>query len=124
MVSYEIRRKLGVALQDNEKYLINVLEPLYLDLTSPINKEMLRQKFSEFHELINSFQVSSASKETSFGSSASKLFNSEEILTGGELSEVQNSLKEQHKAFKSLIEIINKDLKDLSIIKKGLIGQN
>ena len=36
------------------------------------------------------------------------------------LSEVQKSLRDQQKAFKSLIEIINVDLKDLNLIKQGL----
>ena len=39
MINYEIRRKIGIPLQDNEKYLLNILDGFQVELNSPINKE-------------------------------------------------------------------------------------
>ena len=116
LINYEIRRKIGIPLQDNERYLLAVLESFQIELNSPINKEIQRQKLSEFLETIKSIENSQRvqckmQQELKAANQLSEMSN---------LSEVQKSLRDQQKAFKSLIEIINVDLKDLNLIKQGL----
>ena len=116
MINYEIRRKIGIPLQDNERYLLAVLESFQIELNSPINKEIQRQKLSEFLETIKSIENSQRvqckmQQELKAANQLSEMSN---------LGEVQKSLRDQQKAFKSLIEIINVDLKDLNLIKQGL----
>ena len=52
MINYEIRRKMGNPLQDNEKYLLNILDAFQIELSSPINKEIRRQKLNEFIDIM------------------------------------------------------------------------
>ncbi|RNA40897.1 nucleoporin p54 isoform X2 [Brachionus plicatilis] len=114
MINYEIRRKIGLPLQENEKYLLNVLDSFQMELNSPINKEIQRQKLNEFIDIIKSFEYSNRANPLKTSS------NFVETIGANNLSEIQKSLKEQQKAFKSLIEIVNQDLKDLEIVKKDL----
>ena len=130
MINYEIRRKIGLPLQENEKYLLSVLESFQMELNSPINKEIHRQKLNEFLEIIKSFesanrhlQLSGASNLLQSSNATSVTTKSGEVIDFSNLSDVQKSLREQHKAFKSLVDIINKDMKDLEVIKKGLFKE-
>lgn len=114
MINYEIRRKIGLPLQENEKYLMNVLDSFQMELNSPINKEIQRQKLNDFIDIIRSYEYSN--RKNPLKSSG----NFVETIGANNLNEIQKSLKEQQRAFKSLIEIVNQDLKDLDIIKKDL----
>ena len=87
-------------------------------MNSPINKEIQRQKLNEFNEILKSYETSSRNINYSGGTSGTN-----PLIDANSLTDVQKSLREQHKAFKSLIEIINKDMKDLSIIKRDLFYQ-
>ena len=62
MINYEIRRKIGIPLQDNEKYLLNILDGFQVELNSPINKEIRRQKLNEFVEVIKSFELTNSNR--------------------------------------------------------------
>jgi hypothetical protein len=134
MINYEIRRKLNLSLQENEKYLLSILDSFQMELNSPLNKEIQRQKLNDFVEIIKSYeltnrqqQLSGALTYTNNGalqsSKSTIVTRSGEIIDLSNLNEVQKSLREQHKAFKSLIDIINKDMKDLNLIKKGLFNE-
>ena len=101
-----------------------------MELNSPINKEIHRQKLNEFLEIIKSFesanrhlQLSGASNLLQSSNATSVTTKSGEVIDFSNLSDVQKSLREQHKAFKSLVDIINKDMKDLEVIKKGLFKE-
>jgi len=123
LISYELRRKSGIPIQENEKYLANVLESYEIELNSPINKEIREQKLKQFNEVISSMESASLNElskrqTTTLASAANSQFG--DI---GNLSDVQKSLREQHLAFKSLIEIINQDLKDLNTVKRGLLNE-
>ena len=115
MINYEIRRKMGMPLQDNEKYLLSILESFQMELNSPINKEIQRQKLNEFKEIIKTYESSARKPYAKAGANFGT-----ELMDVNSMNEVQKSLREQHKAFKSLIEIINQDLTDLNKIKKDL----
>lgn len=122
MINYEIRRKIGIPLQENEKYLLSILDSFQMELNSPINKEIQRQKLNEFVEIIKSYESTNRQQRGSGGQAlqTSSTGNVVDSIDASNLGEVQKSLREQHKAFKSLIDIVNKDLKDLDKIKKGL----
>lgn len=134
MINYEIRRKIGVPLQDNERYLLSILDSFQMELNSPINREIQRQKLSNFKEIIKTFE--NTKRQTSYltpkyagstsnvgaNTTASSALNAE-LMDANSLNDVQKSLREQHKAFKSLIDIINQDQKDLNRIKKDLFNE-
>ncbi|CAF0960309.1 unnamed protein product [Brachionus calyciflorus] len=117
MINYEIRRKIGIPLQENEKYLLNVLDSFQMELNSPINKEIQRQKLNEFVEIIKSYELTNRMNPLQTNSSFN---NSIETIGANNLADIQKSLRDQQKAFKSLIDIVNKDMKDLERIKKDL----
>ncbi len=127
LINYELRRKSGIQMQENEKYLSNILESYEIELSSPINKEIREQKINDFNEIISQLE-SSASNDlskrqmTSLSTSTNSL-NQSQLSDLTNLTEVQKSLREQHLAFKSLIEIINQDMKDLNTIKRGLLNE-
>ena len=126
MINYEIRRKIGLPLQENEKYLSNILDNFQMELSSPINKEIRRQKFNEFMELIKTYESSNrqSSNQTNLTNISNQQQTTEiQTIDPNNLSDIQKSLREQHKAFKSLIEIINHDLKDINLIKNDLYKQ-
>lgn len=112
MINTEIRRKLGYGFQEDEKYLRSILESLQIELASPINKEIRKQKLNEYVEIIKLYEQQQQQQQHSFSDQTSQFY--------GSIDEMHKSLKEQHKAFKSLIEIINKDLHDIEIIKKDM----
>ena len=113
-------------LQENEKYLSNILESYEIELSSPINKEIREQKINDFNEIIAQLENTASndlSKRQTTSLSSSNGLNSQSQLSDlSNLTEVQKSLREQHLAFKSLIEIINHDMKDLNTIKRGLLN--
>ena len=137
MINYEIRRKIGVPLQDNERYLLSILDSFQMELNSPINKEIQRQKLSNFKEIIKTFENTKRQtshltpKYVSAGennaanttTSQSGTLHATELMDVNSLNDVQKSLREQHKAFKSLIDIINQDQIDLTKIKKDLYNE-
>jgi hypothetical protein len=138
MINYEIRRKVGLPLQENEKYLLNVLDSFQMELNSPINKEIQRQKLNEFIEIIKSFESTNRQLQLSgttanntlqnsngngSGSACTVVTKSGEVIDLSNLQEVQKSLREQQNAFKSLVGIINKDAKDLELIKRGMFKE-
>ena len=116
MINYEIRRKLGICFQEDEKYLRNVLESLYIELSSPINKEIQKQKLNEFLEIVKSYELNNA-RQMQHSAKQDEMITSSLSRGGGggnkidlnNLEGIQGSLRDQHKMFKSLIEIINKD---------------
>lgn len=115
IINFEIRRKIGIPIQDQEKYLLNILDAFQIELNSPINKEIQRQKFSEFTENIKNIENSMRVKgkrqlEQQAANKLNELSN---------LGDIQKTLKDQQKAFKSLIDIINNDLKDINLIKNS-----
>ena len=114
MINYEIRRKLGICFQEDEKYLRNVLESLYIELSSPINKEIQKQKLNEFLEIVKSYELNNLKQQQQ------QQMRQENKIDLNNLEGIQNSLRDQHKIFKSLIEIINKDLNDLNLIKRNI----
>ncbi len=125
LINYELRRKSGVQLQENEKYLANILESFEIELSSPINKEIREQKFTKFNQVIRSIENASSNdlskrQTTSLSSAATAASSLNDISN---ITDVQKSLREQHLAFKSLIEIINQDLKDLDTVKRGLLNE-
>ncbi len=113
IINYEIRRKIGIPIHDGERYLLNILESFQIELNSPINKEIQRQKFYEFTENIKTIENSMRIK----GQHLSEQQAASQI---GDLGDVQKSLREQQKAFKSLIEIVNSDLKSINLIRTSL----
>ena len=120
MINYEIRRKLGICFQEDEKYLRNVLESLYIELSSPVNKEIQKQKLGEFLDIIKTYEMTHMRQGKTAGAG-----DDISILKGNKIDlnnveDIQKTLREQHKIFKSLIEIINKDLNDINIIKRNL----
>lgn len=138
MISYEIRRKIGLPLQENEKYLLSILDSFQMELNSPINKEIQRQKLTEFVEMIKTLenndrqwhqyqqqqqQQQPQSKPPFNNVGANAAAAGTLTPDPNSMAEIQKSLREQHKAFKSLIDILNKDLKDLSKIKKGIFNE-
>jgi hypothetical protein len=130
MINYEIRRKIGLPLQENEKYLLSVLESFQMELNSPINKEIQRQKLNEFVEIIKSFestnrqlQLSGTANVIQSSNASTVTTKSGEVIDLSNLQDVQRSLREQQNAFKSLVGIINKDTKDLELIKKGMFKE-
>ena len=116
MINYEIRRKIGIPLQENEKYLLNVLDSFQMELNSPINKEIQRQKLNEFVEIIKSYELTNRMNPLKTTQSS----NLVDTIGANSIAEIQKSLREQQKAFKSLIDIVNKDMKDLDKVKKDL----
>jgi nuclear pore complex protein Nup54 len=114
MINYEIRRKLGICFQEDEKYLRNVLESLYIELSSPINKEIQKQKLNEFLEIVKSYELNNLKQHQQ------QQIKSDNKIDLNNLEGIQHSLRDQHKIFKSLIEIINKDLNDLNLIKRNI----
>jgi hypothetical protein len=78
-------------------------------------KEIQRQKLNEFKEIIKTYESSARKPYAKAGANFGT-----ELMDVNSMNEVQKSLREQHKAFKSLIEIINQDLTDLNKIKKDL----
>lgn len=116
IINFEIRRKIGIPIQDQEKYLLNILDAFQIELNSPINKEIQRQKFSEFTENIKNIENSMRVK----GKRQLEQKVANQLNEFNNLGDVQQTLKEQQKAFKSLIEIINSDLKDINLIKNSL----
>jgi hypothetical protein len=132
MINYEIRRKIGLPLQDNEKYLLSILDSFQMELSSPINKEIQRQKLNEFVEMIKILENNERSQmihneQRPFAANSSNgnvnASSSAAFLDVNNLTDVQKALREQHKAFKSLIDIMNKDFKDLEIVKKGIFNE-
>jgi hypothetical protein len=128
MINYEIRRKIGIPLQDNEKYLLNILDGFQVELNSPINKEIRRQKLNEFVEVIKSYELANSNQIFQQSSSnqakqASNLSRDPILCDPNNLAEIQKSLREQHKALKSLIDVVNKDIKDLNSIKKDMYNE-
>jgi hypothetical protein len=128
MINYEIRRKIGIPLQDNEKYLLNILDGFQVELNSPINKEIRRQKLNEFVEVIKSFELTNSNRIFQQSSSnqtkqATNLSRDPILCDPNNLAEIQKSLREQHKALKSLIDVVNKDMKDLNSIKKDMYNE-
>lgn len=124
MINYEIRRKLGICFQEDEKYLRNVLESFQIELSSPINKEIQKQKLNEFLEIVKNYEITHKhqQKQQQLASAKSTEVSS---ITGvkydlSKIEDVQKSLREQHKIFKSLVDIINKDLNDINAIKRNL----
>ena len=112
----EIRRKIGIPIQDAEKFLLNILDSFQVELNSPINKEIQRQRFTEFNQNIKSIENSMQVKgKRQLEQQAAKQLNDLSSL-----GDVHKNLREQQKAFKSLIDIINADLKDLKLIKSNL----
>lgn len=122
LINYEMRRKSGIPMQENEKYLSNILDSYDIELNSPINKEIREQKLKEFNEVIKQLETSAASDLSKRQTSVLGASNGQ-LTDIGNLTEVQKSLKEQQLAFKSLIEIINQDLKDLNTIKRGILNE-
>lgn len=122
LINYEMRRKSGVPMQENEKYLANILDSYDIELNSPINKEIREQKLKDFSEVIKQTEVTASSDLSKRQTSVLGASNGQ-LTDIGNLSEVQKSLKDQQLAFKSLIDIINQDLKDLNTIKRGLINE-
>lgn len=140
MINYEIRRKIGFPLQENEKYLLGLLESIQMELSSPINKEIQRQKLNEFVDIINSLenrrrhqqlqhqqQQQQQQLQQQKSAPLSALSNlggvNEASYDSASLSDIQRSLREQQKAFKSLIEMIQKDSKDLEIMRKSFLNE-
>jgi protein-tyrosine-phosphatase len=127
MINYEIRRKLGLPLQENEKYLLGILESFQMELSSPINKEIQRQKLNEFVDIIKSLETRKRHNQKPLSANSSGSVNSNgggtETFDPSSLSEIQKTLREQQKAFKSLIDMINKDAKDLELIKKSVLNE-
>ncbi len=134
MINYEIRRKIGVPLQDNERYLLSILDTFQMELNSPINKEIQRQKLNDFKDIVKRFEnnkrqnahlVPKLKVENSVNSSggASSTIVNTELMDVNSLNEVQKSLREQQKAFKSMIDIINQDQKDLNKINWDLFNE-
>ena len=136
-INYEIRRKLGFPIQENENYLLGILTTFQNDLNSPINKEILRQKFTEFIDMIKSIEQNSSRKATlanklnmnatagsandSFSSSSGGGGGVKQLYDSNNLNEIYKTLKEEQKAVKSLIEVVNKNLADLGLMKNDLI---
>ncbi len=120
MINYEIRRKLGICFQEDEKYLRNVLESLYIELSSPINKEIQKQKLNEFLEIIKSYELTHMRQSITASKSDDLTIYKANKVDLNNVEDIQKSLRDQHKIFKSLIEIINKDLNDINIIKRNL----
>lgn len=116
IINYEIRRKMGIPLQETERYLFNILESFQIELSSPINKEIQRQKLSEFTQVIKTMEQ----KQQVKGKRQLEQQAANRLSDATQLSEVHKSLREQQKAFKSLIDIINNDLKDLNVIKQSI----
>lgn len=130
MINYEIRRKIGLPLQDNERYLLSILDSFQMELNSPINKEIQRQKLNDFKEIIKTFEnnkkqsshlMPKTNVDNAVNSSAVML--NTELMDPNTLSDVQKSLREQNKAFKSLIDIVNQDQKDLNKINWDLFNE-
>jgi hypothetical protein len=136
MINYEIRRKIGIPLQDNERYLLSILDSFQMELNSPINKEIQRQKLNDFKEVIKSFENSKRQNahmmpklkvdtnvKVGGGGGASVGMVNSELIDVNSLNDIQKSLREQQKAFKSMIEIINQDQKDLNKINWDLFNE-
>jgi len=119
MINYEIRRKLGAPLQENEKYLFNILDSFQVELNSPINREIRRQKLNDFMDTIKKMESLNRTR----GTSLSQIDLNESMLGANNLTDIQNNLGEQQKALKSLIQIIKKDLSDMNVIKKELLHE-
>lgn len=117
IINYEIRRKIGIPIQDAEKYLLNLLDSFQIELNSPINKEIQRQKFSEFTEIIKNLENSKQVK----GKKQLEQQAANQLDELNKLGDIQKSLTDQQQAFKSLIDIINVDLKSLNLIKQGVL---
>jgi hypothetical protein len=118
MINYEIRRKLGAPLQENEKYLLSILDSFQVELNSPINREIRRQKLNDFMDTIK--KMESLNRK---GTSLAQIDLNESQLGANNLTEIQSNLGEQQKALKSLIQIIKKDLSDMNLIKKELLHE-
>lgn len=126
MINYEIRRKLGMPLLENEKYLLGLLETIQLELSSPINREIQRQKLNEFADIVKSIENRKQQQDQLKKPTAPLSANSMEAAAftdNSSFTEIQRSLKEQQKAFKSLIEMIQKDSKDLEIMRKTILNE-
>lgn len=116
IINYEIRRKIGLPIQDYERHLLNILNSFQIELNSPINKEIQRQRFAEFTESIKAIESSMSIK----GKRQIEQQAVNQLRDMNNLGEVQKSLRDQQKAFKSLIEIINGDLKSLNLIRNSI----
>lgn len=137
MINYEIRRKLGLPLQENEKYLLSVLESFQMELNSPINKEIQRQKLNEFAEIIKSYELRSRAANGGLAVSQEAVLRqsvasantgcvttkSGEVIDLSNLTQVQKTMRDEQRAIKSLVDIINKDIKDLNVIKSTLFKE-
>ncbi len=132
IINYDIRRKTGMPMQDMERHLLAVLERMSVDLNSPIHKERQRNKFAEFADVVKAIEtrVVTASSDKRYLANKSNVSLDASSLTaaaagGSEAAssisaEVQLTLREEQKAFKSLIEVINSDLRTLDVLKQSL----
>lgn len=144
MINYEIRRKIGLPLQENEKYLLGLLESIQMELSSPINKEIQRQKISEFNDIVKSLEMRKRQQQQqqqlqhqqqqqqqskqplgvhSSTSSMSNIDGGGVVFEPSSLGDIQRSLREQQKAFKSLIDMIHKDSRDLELMRKTILNE-
>lgn len=116
MINYEIRRKIGYCFQEDEKYLRSILESFQIELSSPINREIMKQKLNEYQDIVKQYEMNNQLRVSDTNALQAEAYKTQL----GSIDGIQNSLREQQKAFKSLIEIINKDLNDLSIIQRDI----
>ena len=121
-------------VRNDERYLLSILDTCQMELNSPINKEIQRQKLNDFKDIVKRFEnnkrqnahlVPKLKVENSVNSSggASSTIVNTELMDVNSLNEVQKSLREQQKAFKSMIDIINQDQKDLNKINWDLFNE-
>lgn len=132
MINYEIRRKIGLPLQENEKYLLGLLESIQMELSSPINKEIQRQKLNEFNDIVKSLEMRKRQQQQQqqqekqkqpLSTASAANIDSSVVFDSSSLGDIQRSLREQQKAFKSLIDMIHKDEKDLELMRKSILNE-
>jgi hypothetical protein len=148
MIKCDIRRKMGLPLQENEAYLYNVLESFQIELNSPINKEVQQQKFNEFIQSIKVFEEMNR-KKAKVQSGVKPIINTQPSLSlngcgplqattklnqlnnnlidakkVNEYTDMQQLLRQQHNAIKSLIEIVNQDLRVSKTIRNDMFTEN
>ncbi len=117
MINYEIRRKIGYNFQENERYLRSVLESLQIELNAPINREIQKQKINEFLDIIKTYE---AKQQQHVQSNETSQYKQTTLANMDSIETMQKLLRDEHKALKSLIEIINNDVNDLTMLKRDM----